>query len=544
MTFFAEERAVSPVLGGILMFGLAASLLILTQVSLVPAANQQVEFEHNLGVQEDFERFQGSATRVAATGAPESVDVHLGVRYPNRFFLVNPAPSSGSLLSEGATITVANVSATNLETNEYFVSEGNALGYETKRLLYDPNYNQYANAPRTVHENGVTFNEFDGDVTLVTSATPLVNDGDITLILLDGDVTEQGTGSASLTLQAASAPSQRIAITNTGTDPITITLDTRLPESEWEAFNDSATDVTKVQYNGDEVTITLDTSRDYTLRVARLSIGDSPAPQGTAYVTSVGTPVSSTPSQSSVTYTVELRDEHNNPVSGVDLTAAIDTGATFSTVTGPSTTAPALTTDEDGRVTVTIVGNDNYEGPATVRIGLPDSSNSIDTTNPQTYTESTVSFVPTAVTNVEQVADVGSAINPGLDSGALVFETSALSGSEVTMTFRYTGTEPTEITAARVNYYFVASPGVNGNPDSLVLDTESGATRSIEIGGVWQDLSTDTYSLSPGGPLVVTGQLFDGNSPYTLKGTSDDFFMLSLEFDDGSTKVYIVPVSK
>ena len=67
MTFFAEERAVSPVLGGILMFGLAVSLLILTQVSVVPAANQQVEFEHNLGVQEDFERAREKLQDVEGT---------------------------------------------------------------------------------------------------------------------------------------------------------------------------------------------------------------------------------------------------------------------------------------------------------------------------------------------------------------------------------------------------------------------------------------------------------------------------------------------
>jgi hypothetical protein len=549
MTFFAEERAVSPVLGGILMFGLAASLLILTQVSLVPAANQQVEFEHNLGVQADFERFQGSATRVAATGAPESVDVDLGVRYPNRFFLVNPPSATGRLTTEDATIAIANVNATNPETAEYFASRATAhtLAYDTKRLVYEPNYRQYGTAPRTVYEHGAVYNRYDGDVTLSKSTVPIVSGNEITFVLLDGDLNEQSVDSTTIRLQAASAPAQRISVTDTGA-PITITLETFLPQSDWDAFVAGESTVTLQSYgdsgNGEtpnQVVLALDDGGQYTLRVATVTIGDDSPTTESGYVTTVGSYARSVPANTSMSYTVEVRDAQHNPSTDDTVTATIDGPATFSN--GANLVTAAV--DEDGRATVTVTGNANALGTVTVDVGLDtDSDDDLRDENAHDYVTYRLAFVSTDVTNVEQVADVGSAINPGLDSGALVFETSALSSNEVTMTFRYTGTEPTEITAARVNYYFVASPGVNGNPDSLVLDTEGGATRTIEIGGVWQDLSTDTYSLTPGEQLVVTGQLFDGNSPYTLKGTSDDFFMLSLEFDDGSTKVYIVPISK
>ena len=532
------------------MFGLAASLLVLTQVSVVPAANQQVEFEHNLGVQEDFERFQGSATRVAASGAPESVDVDLGVRYPNRFFLVNPSPATGRLTTEDATITVANVNATNPETAEYLASRPTpyTLTYDTKRVVYEPNYRQYGNAPRTVYEHGAVHNRYDGDVTIAKSTVPIVSGNEITLVLLDGDLNEQSVDSAAIRLQAASAPAQRISVTDTGA-PITITLETFLPQSDWDAFAAGESNVTLQSYgdsgNGEtpnQVVLALDDTSQYTLRVAKVTVGgDSPTTES-GYVTTVGSYARSVPANTSMSYTVEVRDPQNNPSTGGTVTATLDGQATFSN--GAKLVTAAV--DENGRATVTVTGNADALGTVTVDVGVDaDSDGDLRDENAHDYVTYRLAFVSTDVTNVEQVADVGSAINPGLDSGALVFETATLSSNEVTMTFRYTGTDPTEITAARVNYYFVAKPGSNGVPASLVLDTESGATKALEIGGVWQDLGTDTYGLSPAGALVVTGELFkiDGTD-YGLKGSSDDFFMLSLEFTDGSTKVYIVPVSK
>lgn len=549
MTFFAEERAVSPVLGGILMFGLAMSLLILTQVSVVPAANQQLEFEHNQGVQADFERFGSATTRVAGSGATETVDVDLGVRYPNRFFLVNPGPASGSLSSDAATVVIENVTSTNPETAEYYASLGNDVTYQTTRLVYEPNYRQYANAPRTLYENGVVFNEYDGDVTLVTSRTPIVSDGDITLVIFDGDVDEQTTGITSLTLQAASAPAERIAVTGDG-DPITLRVATLVPESDWQEYADGENAVILHKYvdaDGDprtpnEVVLRLDDTRDYTLRVARVTLNGNAATDAPAYVTTVGSYASSVPANTSMTYTVEVRDAQNNPITGGEVTATVDGGARFSN----GNTQINASIDEDGHASVTVTGITNALGTVTVDVGRDtDVDGDLSDEDAHKYVTYTFELVTTDVTKVDQVADVGSSINPGLDSNGLVFETSTLSDNDLTMTFAYTGADATEITSARVNYYFVAKPGTNGIADSLDIMTASGATKTLEVGGVWQDLGTDTYTLSPGDPFVLQGELFqpDG-SDYTLKGSSDDFFMLSLEFSDGSTKVYIIPVSK
>jgi hypothetical protein len=560
MTFFAEERAVSPVLGGILMFGLAMSLLILTQVSVVPAANQQVEFEHNLGVQEDFERFQGSATRVAASGATETVDIELGTRYPNRFFLVNPAPASGRLTTEPSNITISNVKATNPETAEYFASLDTpyTLEYDTNSLVYEPNYRQYGNAPRTVYENGLIYNQYDGDVTLLTSATPIVSDGDIRLVLLDGALNEQGTALRSLDLVPASAPATKLSVTPSGPDPMTMTLPTYLPESEWrEAFGSQPNvdlDYTASAGSGPStVTLTFAPGEVYTLTVARLAIGESPESRNLAYVTTVGSPQNTIQAETSITYTVEARDEQHNPVVGVDLTASVSNDPAsvsndraFFDDGGSQTKQINVTTDETGRATVTVQGAIGRTGAVDVFVGKDNGRDGVFSDadeGPAKYVRYNLGLV--SVT--PRVSEVGDSINPGDDSDDLVFQTSTRDGSVVEMTFTYSGLTSKSIEAARVNYYFVGNPSEkNPNPSSINLNSANASTSAnTSIGGVWTEFRNGSVatpiSIAPG-QTVLTADLLTPNGKYELAGANDEFFMLSLLFEDGSTKIYIIPV--
>jgi len=536
------------------MFGLAASLLILTQVSVVPAANQQVEFEHNLGVQEDFERFQGSTTRVAASGATETVDIELGTRYPNRFFLVNPAPASGTLSTEPSTITISNVKATNTETAEYFASldTPHTLEYDTNSLIYEPNYRQYGNAPRTVYENGLIYNQYDGDVTLLTSATPIVSDGDIRLVLLDGALNEQGTALRSLDLVAASAPATKLSVTPSGPDPMTMTLPTYLPESEWlEAFGSQPNvdlDYTTSAGSGPStVALEFAPGEVYTLSVTRLAIGDSPESRSLAYVTTVGSRQNTIQAETSITYTVEARDEQHNPVVGVDLTASVSNDRAFFDDGGSQTDQISVTTDETGRATVTVQGAIGRTGAVDVFVGKDNGGDGVFTDADEGAAKY-VRFNLGLVSVTPIVSEVGDSINPGDDSDDLVFQTSTRDGSVVEMTFTYSGLTSKSIEAARVNYYFVGNPSQkNPNPSSINLSSADASTSAnTSIGGVWTAFEDGSGSSAPisiaPGQTVLTADLLTPDGNYVLTGANDDFFMLSLLFEGGSTKIYIIPV--
>ncbi|WP_227133728.1 Ig-like domain-containing protein [Halorubellus salinus] len=554
MTFFAEERAVSPVLGGILMFGLAMSLLILTQVSVVPAANQQLEFEHNQGVQKDFERFGSSTTRVAGSGATETVDVDLGVRYPNRFFLVNPGPASGSLSTDAATFAIENVTSTTPETAEYYDSLGNDVTYQTTRLVYDPTYRQYANAPRTFYENGVVFNEYDGDVTLVTSRTPIVSDGDITLVLFDGNVQEQTTGTTSLTLQAASAPAKRIAVTDDG-EPITLRIATLVPESDWQEYADGESAVTLHTYvdadadprTPNEVVLRLDDTRDYTLRVARVTLNGNAITDLPAYVTTVGSYASSVPANTSMTYTAEVRDAQNNPISGGEVTATIDGPAKFSN----GNKAINASVDEDGRASVTVTGNTDALGTITVDVGRDsDADDDLSDEDGHKYVTYSFELVTTDVTKVERDADIGNVINPG---NATAGDLSLESVGADQVQFKNLGTVPKSIEQVRVN--FVKADGQGSAPVYQVTSVDLTALRvaGTSTGGSFDTQYATTFTVGGNYESITNGPVVVGDGEYVTFAlefdgakqdelSPGDFYVISIRFADGTSATYFAGV--
>ena len=75
--FRADERAVSEVLGSILLFGLLMTVLVLIQTNAVPAQNQQVEFEHNQRVQQDMLGLDRAVLQAATSDVPTTADVEL-----------------------------------------------------------------------------------------------------------------------------------------------------------------------------------------------------------------------------------------------------------------------------------------------------------------------------------------------------------------------------------------------------------------------------------------------------------------------------------
>jgi len=96
-----DERAVSPVLGAVLLAGILVLLISVLQTQAVPAWNEEVEFDHNQRTTADLERLQSTILRVSTTGTSQPVTVELGALYPQRVFLRNFASDpSGSLATE------------------------------------------------------------------------------------------------------------------------------------------------------------------------------------------------------------------------------------------------------------------------------------------------------------------------------------------------------------------------------------------------------------------------------------------------------------
>lgn len=92
-----SEKGVSEIVGAMLMLGVFVLILTLIQAREVPEWNKAVEMEHNAVIYEDFLEMKTHIEDVPIVRLPRSSTIHMGVHYPNRPILINPADTSGTL---------------------------------------------------------------------------------------------------------------------------------------------------------------------------------------------------------------------------------------------------------------------------------------------------------------------------------------------------------------------------------------------------------------------------------------------------------------
>ncbi|MEF8831591.1 MAG: hypothetical protein V5A23_08670 [Halobacteriales archaeon] len=72
----ADDRAVSEVIGAVLVFALLVTTLSIYQVMAIPGQNASVEYKHSQAVVDDFEAFGAAALGVGDTRPPPPVAVN------------------------------------------------------------------------------------------------------------------------------------------------------------------------------------------------------------------------------------------------------------------------------------------------------------------------------------------------------------------------------------------------------------------------------------------------------------------------------------
>lgn len=361
-TLASDSRGVSALIGFMIMFALLIMLLGLLQAFAVPTWNAETEHDHSQRVQSDLLELQDGILSVAASGDDRSQTVQVGLRYPNRPFLLNPPPSTGTLrTTDSDTVQFENVRA-NGETGDFW--NGTGRTYETRALVYRPAYNEYGNAPTTRLEHGLLVNRFESADRPLTDQR-LVQGSSISLVAIDGPYESTRPNSESVPVTAASAPTRRVSVTDDG-EPISIRVPTALPVAVWEdRLADQRTDtgghVQAVNdLSGDAIEIVLEPGVTYDLRLANVALDDDPTTSEAAYVTDVEGTGTSVPQDGSQRLAVEVRDRFNAPVAGTDVVAEV--------VSGPgSVTTVSATTDEDGRAVFRYTADG---GPGTAEVRL------------------------------------------------------------------------------------------------------------------------------------------------------------------------------
>ncbi|RDZ47951.1 hypothetical protein C5B86_02525 [Haloferax sp. Atlit-19N] len=386
MGFRGDERAVTVQIGAVLLFGIIIISMSMYQATVVPNQNEQVEFLHNQEVHDQFKSLRGAVIESSSEPTARPSTVSLGTRYPSRTLFVNPGPVSGTLQTRDlGTLAVSNIETTEAETSDY-VDGG--LSYHTKSLEYRPDYNVMQSTPTTVYENTIAYNRFDTGYNGTLSGQSLINGRTISLVVLQGNYSENGVGSATVDAQAVSPATRTVSVKNTS-GRVNITVPTKLSADEWRdvleddgELNDPETDDDYV-YSvtdgpGDTVFIEMKKGVTYDLRVGAVEVGTDDEDPPAHYITVVET------SGSSATF--EVRDEYNNPVSGVEVDVSGDSSGRFTTGSDGRIVVPVDTSDAGTyELDATLSGVSGPRGKATATVVVPGAGNGSGSTGAGIY---------------------------------------------------------------------------------------------------------------------------------------------------------------
>ncbi len=374
MIFRDDERAVSEQIGAILLFGMLIVSMSVYQATAVPQQNGQTEFQHSTQIQADMQAVHDAVLRTAATGMPQSTSVAVGTDYRSRTFFVNPPNPSGTLRTTGNGTMGFGIQYAKATGPSSKFWNGDLHVAMSESLVYEPDYHQYQNAPKTVYEYPFVYNRFrEADVPLTGQS--LIEGRTITLVTLDGSHSISKQGTETVESEPLSVSTNTVAIHGTDDRPIVLYALTTLPESVWrsrlsdEFASGNVVDFRyytnaqlrqsrqvytlpsgrKIPVDDDQraVAISLNSSRTYNLRMAKVGVGSGATVPKPRYAVPVGSRNVTVPEDGRAQVSVEVRDAYNNPVRGVKVN--VTNGPDHGNVIGPK----SVETDSDGRATFT-----------------------------------------------------------------------------------------------------------------------------------------------------------------------------------------------
>lgn len=222
VNFWSDTRAVSEVVGAILLFGILILALTSYQAAVVPSQNAQTEFEHNQDIEDEMVDLRNAVLEAQSTGTDTFASIKLGTRYRDRVLAINPTPATGTL----QTVEQENISVTEAGGQQ----RDDPLGLDDRPLEnqfieYTPNYFEYRSAGTVRYENTLTYHQFASANITLTDQRLLQGDR-VTLAPIEGTVSENGI--QRVTVEPVPGVLQTVRVE----DPV-ITVPTKLSEDDW-----------------------------------------------------------------------------------------------------------------------------------------------------------------------------------------------------------------------------------------------------------------------------------------------------------------------
>lgn len=224
-----NEKAVSEVLGTILIVGILVTLYSIISVYQVPVWNRGVEYNHQDVVYSDMMFLKSDIENVAMLENPKSSNIHMGVRYPNRMIFINPGVGVyGSLtVDDDVQITVDYTNASGTYTKTY----------NSSRIIYEAH--GMINSPKLVYEHGVIIRDWR-TANITTDEQSLIVGDNIYIYVVNG--TSDST--SSLETESLEIKPYTDTSIHTKIEYVNITMNTNYPERWKELLADVNTSET------------------------------------------------------------------------------------------------------------------------------------------------------------------------------------------------------------------------------------------------------------------------------------------------------------
>ncbi|WP_127118441.1 hypothetical protein [Halorubrum sp. PV6] len=227
MNFSRDRRGQSVVIGTVIIFGFLIAALSLYQVQVVPQQNGQVEFQHFGDVQNDLVELRAGILQAGSTDRPQYQTVRLGTSYSTRVLGINPPDPAGTIQTvEAPPITISNGSGT---------PEG-TVTIPTRFIQYQPGYHEIDQSPiwydaSVLYADG---SNSGGGLAVIEGQELVTSEGKVQIVALQNELYKSGTGRVTIELR----PAENISETLPEGDDLTVTIPTRLSESDWESKTD------------------------------------------------------------------------------------------------------------------------------------------------------------------------------------------------------------------------------------------------------------------------------------------------------------------